>query len=90
VEFAFDPAKDAVNRRKHRISLRRAEDFDYDAAFFRVDDRKDYGEIRFRALGFLDGRLFRLVFTQRGDVIRSISLRKANKAEEKEYDQEQG
>jgi uncharacterized protein len=60
----FDAAKDKANKKKHGISLGRAEDFDFDAALFVVDDREDYGEIRIRAIGFLDGRLHSLVFTQ--------------------------
>ncbi len=81
----FDAHKDAANKRKHGISLSRAEDFDFEAALFVVDDREEYGEVRFRALGFLDARLYSLVFTQHGDGIRAISLRKATEHEEKEY-----
>ncbi|HZY63555.1 MAG TPA: BrnT family toxin [Edaphobacter sp.] len=83
--ITFDPRKDAINRRKHGISLSRAEDFDFEAAVFVIDDREDYGEVRFRALGFLDARLYSLVFTQDGGDIRAISLRKATRYEAKEY-----
>jgi uncharacterized protein len=83
----FDAAKDKANKKKHGISLGRAEDFDFDAALFVVDDREDYGEIRIRAIGFLDGRLHSLVFTQDSDDIRAISLRKATRHEEKEYEE---
>ena len=61
----FDPRKDATNRRKHGISLSRAEDFDFEAAVFVIDDREDYGEVRFRAVGFLDARLYSLVYAGR-------------------------
>lgn len=81
----FDPRKDAINQRKHGISLVRAEDFDFEAATFAVDNREDYGETRFRALGFLDARLYSLVFAQKGETLRAISLRKATGHEEKEY-----
>jgi hypothetical protein len=83
--ITFDLAKDAINKRKHRISLARTEDFDFDAALYTVDDREDYGEIRYRAIGFLDARIYSLTFTQNGENIRAISLRKATKYEEKEY-----
>jgi len=43
VEFLFDRSKDRINRKKHGISLSRAIDFDFDAAIFVIDDRKDYG-----------------------------------------------
>ncbi len=87
MEFLFDRAKDRINKRKHGISLSRAEDFDFDAAVYVVDDRDDYGEVRIRAIGFLDGRLFVLVFTQVGEDIRAISLRKADKHDEIEYEE---
>jgi uncharacterized protein len=51
----------------------------------RVDDRGDYRELRERALGFIGVRLHMLVFTRRGDNIRIISLRKAEKKEVKDY-----
>jgi uncharacterized DUF497 family protein len=53
VEFLFDRSKDRINRKKHGISLSRASDFDFGAAIFVVDDRKDYGEVRIKAIGFL-------------------------------------
>lgn len=89
MEFLFDRAKDRINIRKHGISLSRAAEFDFDTAIFVVDDREDYGEVRIRGVGFLDARLFVLVFTQVGENIRSISLRKASKHEEIEYEEGQ-
>ncbi len=84
----FDPAKNAKNIREHGISLRRAEDFDFDAATYDVDDREDYGEVRWNAIGFLDARLYSLTFTELEDgVIRAISLRKAATPERKRYGQ---
>jgi hypothetical protein len=88
VVIEFDPAKDTVNKRKHGISLGRAGEFDFETATFVLDDR-DYDETRFRALGFLDARLYALVFTQDGDDLRAISLRKATRHEEKEYEEGQ-
>ena len=53
MQVTCTPSKDATNRRKHGISLRRAEDFDMTSAAIEVDDRGDYGEVRYNALGFL-------------------------------------
>jgi uncharacterized DUF497 family protein len=50
------------------------------------DTRKDYGEERFIALGYIEKRLFSMVFTVRGDVLRIISLRKANNREVLDYE----
>jgi hypothetical protein len=87
VEFLFDRAKDLLNRKKHGVSLGRTVDFDFEAALFVIDDREAYGEVRIRAIGFLDARLHALVFTQDGENIRAISLRKATRHEEDEYEQ---
>ena len=85
--IAYDPKKDKTNKRKHGISLSRAEDFDFEEALYSIDNREDYGEIRFRAIGLLDARLYTLVFAdeEEGDNMRAISLRKATKHEVKEY-----
>ena len=87
MEFVFDSAKDRANKKKHGVSLGRAVDFDFEAALFVIDDREAYGEVRIRAIGFLDARLHALVFTQEGENIRAISLRKATRHEEDEYEE---
>ncbi|MGQ2991798.1 MAG: hypothetical protein ACT6RD_10435 [Brevundimonas sp.] len=46
MSIAFDPAKDAANRAKHGVMLAEAERGDWAAAYIAVDDRQDYGEIR--------------------------------------------
>lgn len=50
------------------------------------DSRRDYGERRFQALGWVGQRLFMLVFTPRDGGIHVISLRKANQRERKRYE----
>jgi len=45
-------------------------------------------EERFTALGLIGERLQSLVFTVRGNAVRVISLRKANRREELGYEQE--
>lgn len=52
-----------------------------------MDDRKDYGETRYRALGLLEERLHALIFTETQVGIRVISFRKANQREERLYEQ---
>ncbi|HYZ62157.1 MAG TPA: BrnT family toxin [Acetobacteraceae bacterium] len=87
MELEFDPDKDAINRRKHGLSLADAARIDLDAAFVVPDARFAYGEDRFRAYGWIEGRFYMLAFTMRGEVLRAISLRKANRAEVKRYGQ---
>jgi len=50
------------------------------------DQRRDYGEERFRALGVIDKKVFVVVFTSRHRAIRIISARRANSREVKRYE----
>jgi len=43
-----------------------------------IDNRRDYRETRIRCLGEIDGRIYAVVYTLRGDNRRVISARKAN------------
>jgi uncharacterized DUF497 family protein len=83
----FDPAKDEANRSKHGISLAAAADMDLGEAMVIEDRRFDYGEDRFLAYGPINGRLHVLYYTMRGDLIRPIGLRKANKRERRRFEQ---
>jgi uncharacterized DUF497 family protein len=46
-----------------------------------LDDRKDYGEVRYIIFGFLEGRRVSIVWTPRGDARRIISMRHAHDEE---------
>ena len=89
MKIEFDAVKDTANIAKHGISLAVAEGFDFDSMVSRIDNRKDYGEVREIALGFIDGRLHILVYTRPGNARRIISLRKANAQERKLYNASQ-
>jgi len=85
MQIEYDPAKDASNRKKHGISLYDATRFDWDTAHIKEDTRHDYGEQRFTATGYIGQRLYVLIFCMRGDTPRAISLRRAEKYEERRY-----
>ncbi|WP_251369826.1 BrnT family toxin [Polynucleobacter sp. AP-Nino-20-G2] len=51
------------------------------------DQRWDYGEERFRALGKLEGRAFVVIYTKRPTAMRIISARRANRREVKRYEE---
>ena len=87
MKIEFDPRKDASNRQKHGVSLADAALMDLEAAFVVPDERRAYGELRFRAYGVIGARMHMLVFTMRGEVLRAISLRKANGKEIRTYGQ---
>ena len=84
----FDEAKNQKNIAKHAISFVEVEYFDFISARIEIDDRKNYGEIRYVALGYLYGRLHVLCYVEVVSGIRVISLRKANLRESKKYEKE--
>ncbi len=85
MHFRFDAEKDAINLQKHGISLAMADVLDMDTAFFISDTSQDYGEVRLIAIGWLSGDLYTLVFTERADHLRAISLRKSSASERQQY-----
>ena len=82
MEIQYDSKKNARNISKRGLSFDRVYEFDFGTATILEDDRVDYGETRWRAFGLLDGRLHALVYVEiYENVIRVISLRRANKHE---------
>jgi len=81
MEITFDPAKNARNVELRDMSFERAVDFEFETAIFSPDLRRDYGEVRMRALGKLGERVHALVFVENPRGIRVVSFRKANKRE---------
>jgi uncharacterized DUF497 family protein len=84
----FDPSKDAANIAKHGVSLQVAEDFDWDTAIVVEDDRFDYGEMRFYAVGYVVNRLCTMIYSDGSheDAIRVISLWRSTRSEVKRYE----
>lgn len=85
MDIEFDPAKDAANIAKHGLSLADADEFELSGSVVEQDTRFDYGEVRFRAFGRVDGEARCLVFTTTGNVIRVISYRRAHEKEMRRY-----
>ena len=85
MNYEHDPAKLAANVRKHGVWFSAADDFEWETAQLEVDSRKRYGETRFIAAGLIGVRLSVLTFTLRGNAVRIISLRKANRREVQRY-----
>jgi uncharacterized DUF497 family protein len=87
VRITFDPAKNARNIRLRGLSFERVVEIDLGAALIAVDERRDYGEVRYVALCHLEGRLHVLCFRATKDALRVISFRKANAREVRRYEQ---
>jgi uncharacterized DUF497 family protein len=86
VAITYDPDKNEKNIAARGISFDRAAEFDWSSAYIVEDARKAYGEARFQALGFIEERLYMLVFTPRPPNTHVISLRKANDREVMRYE----
>jgi uncharacterized DUF497 family protein len=87
MRYAWDPAKDALNRRKHGLSLKDGipalEDPERDSW---IDNRLDYGEERVVTLGIGVKQVLYVVSAEREeDCIRIISVRKAVSDEIERY-----
>ncbi len=85
MKVTYDPAKNARNVKLRGLSFDEAKNFDFKTAMKWEDTRKDYGEVRYRAVGQIGNRLYHLVYTPRGDTVRVISFRKANSREVEKY-----
>jgi uncharacterized protein len=86
MQFEWDVSKAAQNIAKHAVP------FEYAARVFldshRLDNqdrRRNYGEERRFTIGEIEGRVYVVAYAPRGQIIRLISARKANKREERKY-----
>jgi uncharacterized protein len=86
VKIEFDPAKDALNRHKHGVSLAQAARIDWPRVMAIPDNRRSYGEERYIAATPIGDRLYVVVFTIRNGTLRIISLPKANRRGIKRYE----
>jgi uncharacterized DUF497 family protein len=90
VGIEFDSKKDASNLVKHGIRLARTSEFS--PVKILEDTRRNYGEVRYRAFGFIGTKAHALAFTVTEDrrsgskKVRAISLRPATEQEIKNYD----
>ena len=83
--FEWDPAKRLANLRKHGIDFVDAVQL-FEGAVLRVPQtRRDFGEVRIIAIGLVAGKLFSVVYTPRGSMLRIISARRANDREARAY-----
>ncbi len=87
MNISFDPAKSERNERERGLPFLLVRQLDWSDALIEEDERKNYGERRYRVLGFIGDRLHAVVFTPRDGKVHVISLRKANNREVKQYEQ---
>jgi uncharacterized protein len=86
LKFEWDKSKAKVNYTKHGVSFDLAKGVFKDLlAIEYLDDRQDYDEERFVIIGMVEGHLLFVVYTERDEVIRIISARRAAKYEQEAY-----
>ena len=88
MDFEWDMAKSDL------CQISRNFDFTYVVSVFidpnlliEKDQRWDYGEERYRALGLLDEKVFVVIYTKRPSAIRIISAGRANRREARCYEE---
>jgi len=87
MKFEWDEVKNRSNIRKHGFDFADAPEIFQGPLLALPDTREDYGEDRWIAIGLLRNRVVVLAFAQPAeDVIRIISLRKADRDERKEFE----
>ena len=85
MRFEWDEAKRRLNIKRHGIDFVDVEKILAGETITLLDDRFDYGETRFLTFGLLWGEVVAIVHTEKDEVIRVISVRRASKSEEKTY-----
>lgn len=81
--YEWDESKRQANLAKHGVDFADMDAFEWDTAALDVDE--DHAEPRWIAIGFVDAVVHFVVFTERSDNIRIISLRKATSREVRNY-----
>ena len=85
MKIVFDPAKRDATLAHRGLDFSDAVEVFDGAVFEYPDDRFDYGEARTITVGTLRGKVVVIVWTDRGDDVRVISMRHATKGETDEY-----
>lgn len=81
MQITYDTIKNATNIASRGLSFDDVAGMDWSRALIVEDVRRDYGERRFQAIGYIGDRLHVVVFTPRDTAVHVISFRKANQRE---------
>ena len=85
MRLTFDARKRDWTLKVRGLDFARGLDVFADALATFGDERNDYGESRQVTVGYLDGRMVIVVWTERDGISRIISRRKANEGEQARY-----
>jgi uncharacterized protein len=86
MEFEWDEEKATLNERKHGVPFRFATRVFLDENRLEwIDTRRQYGEPRWITIGLIESVEIAVAYTVRGETIRLISARKAERHEREDY-----
>jgi uncharacterized DUF497 family protein len=85
MRFVWDEAKRRINLTRHGIDFVDVPQVFDGLTVDLLDERYDYGERRLLTLGLLNGEVVGIGYTQRGVIIRLITVRRATRNEEITY-----
>jgi len=86
MRHTWDKAKNAANVRKHGIAFERSVRIFDGPTVEQIDDGYEYGEIRNKAIGLIEGIEILVVYTdEKTDERRIVSARKATREERAEF-----
>lgn len=87
MESNFDPRKNAINIRKHGVSLAEGDGVLNDPLALTIEDDSARGEQRFVSIGMNTfGRVMVVVYIYEGENTRLISVRQAEPKERRDYE----
>lgn len=85
MRFDWDEKKRLINFQRHGIDFADIQEVFESETYTQLDERFDYGEIRFLTIGLANGRIITVSHTENDGLIRIISARKAEKHEQEIY-----
>lgn len=87
LDFEWDEQKALSNLAKHRVSFAVASEVFNDPCAVDTEERSlNYGEVRRRIVGGVSGVVLTVIYTERNDIVRIISARRASRFERREYE----
>lgn len=83
MQFTWNDQKNRINIQKHGIDFEDAKELFFSSYFEHLDNRRDYGEDRVVAIGYVNGQPLLVIYTQLNvSIIHLISARVALPHEE--------
>lgn len=87
MKFEFDPKKSIKNKEKHGIDFVEGQNIFKDPKAIRnIPATSHEGEAYWMAIGAVRQKLWAMIYVERNQVIRIVSMRKARQEEREQYE----